>query len=437
MTDFNELKISDNIIITDREHVREALEHLNDETCRDADISELIPKNGQIYFFTRDYKKTESTCSDSTSALIPTKVLTKNGMHPTYVSLKKYSGYLKDEFCGYLTGPALFIANKLNLSSEARKNLLTFDKKVTEEIKKNLVEDASLYKDDGKVTAPVIFEDTGTTAIDEVTAHVNNTDYVDESAEEDVNVPAFIKELWQENPYVRSQFNSLKGLTRHISMCGIKGSDYLKSGRDDYYIISPCQDLVLNTGTLTSFGHPAYVLFKWNMKYKQYVGFEVLDPSNEFDWHKNRIVYKRLLSVDFLDGEKFNVFSKDDFILSENSQKHICDHRDRFPENLKKASPTRVAQTVEDRLGHIMTILQINPNYAKAIYRKSEKVIEAVRGELSWYLPLHINTEFDEDPELVVAVKKRNNGKYEVCTVLPWDDNAKNRVTSANIYQNW
>ena len=138
MTDFNELKISDNIIITDREHVREALEHLNDETCRDADISELIPKNGQIYYFTRDYKKTESTCSDSTSALIPTKVLTNNGMHPKYVSLKKYSGYLKDEFCGYLTGPALFIANKLNLSGEARKNLFTFDKKVTEEIVKAL-----------------------------------------------------------------------------------------------------------------------------------------------------------------------------------------------------------------------------------------------------------------------------------------------------------
>ena len=64
-------------------------------------------------------------------------------------------------------------------------------------------------------------------------------------------------------------------------------------------------------------------------------------------------------------------------------------------------------------------------NYAKPSYSTSSK--------LSWIMPLHINKDITEEPELVMAFKK-NGEFYELKTIFSYDDDMKDRITALSLY---
>ena len=48
-------------------------------------------------------------------------------------------------------------------------------------------------------------------------------------------------------------------------------------------------------------------------------------------------------------------------------------------------------------------------------------------GTISWMIPLHINREFTEEPELVLVLRKAGEF-YEIKTILPYDDETKDKL---------
>ena len=65
-------------------------------------------------------------------------------------------------------------------------------------------------------------------------------------------------------------------------------------------------------------------------------------------------------------------------------------------------------------------------NYAKPSYSSRTKGI-------AWMMPLHMNNEMTEEPELVLVVKK-TKVFYEIKTILPYDDTIKDRITALALY---
>ena len=48
-------------------------------------------------------------------------------------------------------------------------------------------------------------------------------------------------------------------------------------------------------------------------------------------------------------------------------------------------------------------------------------------------IPLHINREFTEEPELVLVLRKSEQF-YEIKTILPYDDETKDKLTALSLY---
>jgi hypothetical protein len=48
-------------------------------------------------------------------------------------------------------------------------------------------------------------------------------------------------------------------------------------------------------------------------------------------------------------------------------------------------------------------------------------------------MPLHINKELTEEPELVLVIRK-NGDFYEIKTIISYDDNMKDRITALSLY---
>ena len=52
---------------------------------------------------------------------------------------------------------------------------------------------------------------------------------------------------------------------------------------------------------------------------------------------------------------------------------------------------------------------------------------------MTWLLPMHVNADFTEEPELVMVICKMDEF-YEVKTILPYDNDLKDRITALSLY---
>ena len=62
-----------------------------------------------------------------------------------------------------------------------------------------------------------------------------------------------------------------------------------------------------------------------------------------------------------------------------------------------------------------------DPAYAKPSY-------STLTGSISWMIPLHINRELIEEPELVLVLRKAGEF-YEIKKIIPYDDETKDKLT--------
>lgn len=78
---------------------------------------------------------------------------------------------------------------------------------------------------------------------------------------------------------------------------------------------------------------------------------------------------------------------------------------------------------------YILSLIRLDvrdSSFAKPSY-------STLTGTISWMIPLHINREFTEEPELVLVLRKAGEF-YEIKTILPYDDETKDKLTDLSLY---
>ena len=104
----------------------------------------------------------------------------------------------------------------------------------------------------------------------------------------------------------------------------------------------------------------------------------------------------------------------------------IEERKDRFPENIRAMSDASIAVKIKSALELGLKLQKRDGSYAKPGYSGASKTI-------SWMLPLHINRDLNDTPELVLVLRKVDQF-YEVKTILPYDDELKDKLIDLSLY---
>jgi hypothetical protein len=159
------------------------------------------------------------------------------------------------------------------------------------------------------------------------------------------------------------------------------------------------------------------------------MAYKIMESKSDYlenGFSKEQIL-KDIRPINFFDEETYFTASIDDFDINHRSLQHIIEERrERFPENVRSLSSNTIATKLNNALELGLKMQKRDRNYAKPIYSTKTKSI-------SWLMPLHINNELMEEPELVLVVR-RNKEFYEVKTIIPYDDELKDRITALSLY---
>ena len=93
---------------------------------------------------------------------------------------------------------------------------------------------------------------------------------------------------------------------------------------------------------------------------------------------------------------------------------------------MQNVEANKIASHLSEALERGIKMQMRDHSYAKANYSGKE-------GNISWMMPLHINANLTEEPELVMVIRKKGEF-YEVKTILPFDDEVKDRITALSLY---
>ena len=131
--------------------------------------------------------------------------------------------------------------------------------------------------------------------------------------------------------------------------------------------------------------------------------------------------------INFFDGEEVFEATIDDFDINTKSLTHIInERRSRFPESIQNIPDDNLAARVKNALELGLKLAARDKTYVKASFSGK------YRG-IAWMMPLHINSSFADEPELVLVVNKQGEF-FEIKTILPYDDEVMDRITAMTLY---
>ena len=230
-------------------------------------------------------------------------------------------------------------------------------------------------------------------------------------------------------------WRTIKGLDRYLKVIGRRISQLIAEDKEEYYVINSTGSVVVNTGIMDHVGNDYHVMYRVNMseKYKNLGGYEVEKLirskadylENGFD-KAQAIKFKTPIKF-FEDDVKNFKPTMDDFDLDTKDLYHIIEERRaRFPENIQQKTNLDIANKLRTELEMGIKMQMRDSSYAKLHY-------SAKHGYTSWLLPFHVEASFNEEPELVLVIAKYGEF-YRVKTILPYDDDMKDRITALSLY---
>lgn len=407
-----QLIVKENYIITDIEIAEERLTAIL-QSCykRDEMLSFINTQENTFFYLDEGYKICESNAAKL--VWIDTGYEFKN--EPVFISMRKYDDYLGDYFGGYFVGtPTYFFKGLMNKrighSYVLNEGLRLFKEKYAKRIELRACKHLQIPKPE-VVEAVFAKESVATEKSEWVVKHTNVTQEIFDS---------LLFPSWR----------SINGLDRYIKIVGKRIEQLIEKDSKTSLTVNDLGDVVVNTGLIDSFGRDVLVLYRINYKYSGYVAYKIMYSKNDFieaGFTREQAV-NSLKPISFFDEE--NMFLRaemTDFDISHKALVHIVDNRrERFPENLQKESSERIATLLWEALERGLKMKERDVSYAKANY-------SARTGEVSWLLPLHVNKNLTEEPELVIVIHKTKDF-YEVKTVLPYDDTTKDKITALALF---
>ncbi len=132
--------------------------------------------------------------------------------------------------------------------------------------------------------------------------------------------------------------------------------------------------------------------------------------------------------ITFFDTKNYFEASYEQFDINYKALYHIIDERrERFPDEIKDIAEDSLAIKIQNALSLGLKMQERDRTYIKPIYSARIK-------DISWVIPLHIFNSIIEEPELVLVVYK-SDIFWEIKTVLPYDDEVKDRIINLALYQ--
>lgn len=220
------------------------------------------------------------------------------------------------------------------------------------------------------------------------------------------------------------------GLQRFLTVMSSRIAYYVNNDMTDYFVKNSVGNVIVNTGLLDKFGQPIKVLYRYNVSSMSYVPFCVVDSKMVYEDNRftREDTNKELRPIAFIgaDTEPLSL-ELNDYDISYQALTHIIiERQSRLPGELQNLPPALIASRIVSELELGLNIQKCSAGYAKPTY-------SGKTSDISWLLPLRIMRGIDQEPELVMAVSKRN-GYWGVRTIIPYNEIVRDLVRCVQLY---
>lgn len=339
---------------------------------------------------------------------------------PIFISVVKYDDY----FCGHFVGTSTYLANgvcnrrngknKEVIKNNIRKFEQRFLKCINNREQKELMEGSIVVEE--IINKPIIKVENRIGITGEL---IQNKALVDEMAEEIFNNLKF--------PNWKSQ----NGLKRYLLIVGCRLQQVIAKEKKEFYQLNKV-GAVVNTGLIDNFGEDYLVYYKIHLSpqgEKSYKPECIIRSRRFYEENGFDVNSVNLKPISFFEDNNLFMPTIDSFDISSHSLNHIVNERnERFPDNWKNATENQKVTAIKNAILFGTKMQERDRSFAKTIYSTECKSV-------SWLFPLHLNTDFPYDPELVLVLRKVGSF-VEVKTILPYDDEIKDRITATSLYRN-
>ena len=227
-----------------------------------------------------------------------------------------------------------------------------------------------------------------------------------------------------------NKWHSTDGLDRYIKVLGKRIMQLVEAKKSQYFELNNIRSALINTGLLNQFGDDIYMIYRHNLGYGMYMPHKLIARKSDCldDGFTLEQSQKALKPITFFDDDyKPLSCTIEEFDINNMDLNHIIEERrDRFPEELRSVTPLVLAMKLRQSLELGLKLQQRDKNFAKPVYSSQD-------GLISWLLPMYISDTFVGDPELVMLINKRETF-YHVKTILPYDDEVKDKIHDLSIY---
>ena len=226
-------------------------------------------------------------------------------------------------------------------------------------------------------------------------------------------------------------WQTVDGLNRYIKIIGKRIEQLIEQNRSEYYVMNNIRSVIINSGLINMLGRDYLIQYRYNEKYKTYIAYNILESKRDYleNGYTKEQTAKEIKPISFFDqnDDEIRKATLDDFDVSQRSLIHIIEERrERFPEELRDEPSEMLVSYLFHALKRGVRILQRDPSYVKPIY-------SGETGTISWLMPFHIKRTLIEEPELVIVIRKVDEF-FEIKTILPYDDEIKDRITASALY---
>ncbi len=400
--------INDLFVITDEEIVKEEIWRFAEVDPDMDEVTDYILKNADcITFFDKDLNIKDEKDYETLYCWLDTGIKTEKN-ESLMISMLKRDGY----FSGYYVGTPQYLVNGL-----CRKNPYQ-ERKLRANLSKFQEKNAKAYE---------------ANAVDSV-SNVEKADCMEiESTrkrfcgaeERFTNVTEALY-----GALLVPSFSSIKGLDRFIKIIGTRVKQLVNNNLEQYFVINNIKSVIVNTGMMNLFGKDVLVLYRYFEKYQTYIAETVISSKQDFlqNGFTKEQASMEIEPICFFDeGEDIFNPTIEDFDINQDCLMHIIqERRERFPESIREQSDSRIATQLIAALERGVKMQNRDHFYAKPSYSGKS-------GQISWYMPLHIDAPLSEKPELVMAIRKHGDF-YEVKTILPFDAELEDRIVALSLY---
>lgn len=390
---------------------------------KNIDLDEVVDyiqnQENTIFFLDKTFTGCEER--NATYAWLDTGFLDEH-KHPIFISLLNHQGFFSGHRVGDANSLSQTVADFFKIRDNVRREKLArFQQKYERKIEKRTI--ANLNDQyTNKPQAPTHAVDTKTP--------------IDNAPSEEL-----IKKYWQEKKVsdltkevaeqiIINKWHSIEGLDRYIKVIGTRLAQLVDGAKEPYFVLNNIKSAICNTGLLNHFGEDVYILYRVNLSYGFYTPYKVIMDKTQYlaEGFTKEQSLKKLEPITFFDDANhgFNV-QLEDINFNQHDWLHIIqERRERFPEDLQHVPDLALIGQIKQCLEIGLKLQKRDGSYAKPMYSASTKSV-------SWVLPFFANGNFMSEPELVMVLSKFGEF-YQLKTILPYDDEIKDKIMDMSIY---